>query len=306
LPRNPIDPKIITMSYILEALRKSERERRLGQAPSLPSLLVDQPPSRRRWLPWFVVLLVGLNGAALFYLWSAGWGKRHPPEQIAGADQPRTPTEAGGTGESDHRPGSAAPEKHSSAAIPGSPHNTVATTEVPPAAAAAQLPEKHLEPAATPPAPRESANTTRQAPVKKAVRRPPPAEALEEISKDVDLPEPADPPTDRVALARRESMSPLARWPDTPQDSDVGAEADAQRDPIPLLNKMPADFQRRVPAIKVNVLAYFSVPEERFAIIDMIKYNKGDRLPWGAVLREIRSDGLVLELNGSRFRVPHR
>jgi general secretion pathway protein B len=54
------------------------------------------------------------------------------------------------------------------------------------------------------------------------------------------------------------------------------------------------------------MLAYSSVPEERFAVIDMVKYSRGDRLPGGAVLVDIRADSLVLELNGSRFRVSNR
>jgi general secretion pathway protein B len=55
------------MSYILEALRKSERERQLKQAPSLAAAVTAEAsqPSRS-WLPWaMVAALVLLNGAAV-------------------------------------------------------------------------------------------------------------------------------------------------------------------------------------------------------------------------------------------------
>ena len=45
------------MSLILEALRKSERERRLGSAPSIGSPVMSVR-RRRNWLPLLVVLWI--------------------------------------------------------------------------------------------------------------------------------------------------------------------------------------------------------------------------------------------------------
>ena len=301
------------MSYILEALRKSERERRLGQTPSLPSLLVDQPPRRRRWLPWFLLLLVGLNGAALLYFWFNVWDKNQPSGQPVGADQSRRSAETVNIAEEKKRPISPPSEKEITAVNPGSAQSTIAKVDPPPTDAATTLPMSEKLPEntgrpASPPSPKESTRAGTQAPVKKPVRRPAPAESYEEISRNVEMPEDIRRAGDQEALPTRESISPLATAsPPAPgEKSDFGADVAAEHDPIPLLSTMPAAFQQRIPAIKVNVLAYSSVPEERFAVIDMVKYSRGDRLPWGAVLREIRSDSLVLELNGSRFRVPHR
>lgn len=55
------------MSYILDALRRSEQERRRLRDPAgLTSPEVLQKP--RRWLPWAVILLLGINMAALGWL----------------------------------------------------------------------------------------------------------------------------------------------------------------------------------------------------------------------------------------------
>ncbi|WJW75829.1 general secretion pathway protein GspB [Thiohalobacter sp. IOR34] len=57
------------MSYILEALKKSERERRLGQVPQLdtPQQSLPAAPARARW-PWLVGGLLLVNAAAFTWL----------------------------------------------------------------------------------------------------------------------------------------------------------------------------------------------------------------------------------------------
>jgi general secretion pathway protein B len=52
------------MSYILEALRKAERERQRGQAPTLATLSLTAPVRRRSWAGWIIAGL-GLGNAAL-------------------------------------------------------------------------------------------------------------------------------------------------------------------------------------------------------------------------------------------------
>ncbi len=75
---------------------------------------------------------------------------------------------------------------------------------------------------------------------------------------------------------------------------------------IPSFGEMPPEIKEKVAPIKINVLAYSNVPAERFAVINMVKYNRGERLPGGALLRDIQANGLVLEVDGRVFRVSHR
>ncbi|HXH03514.1 MAG TPA: general secretion pathway protein GspB [Candidatus Competibacteraceae bacterium] len=58
------------MSYILDALRKAERERHLGQTPDLRTLYGPiQPPQGRRLWPWLLAGLVMVNATGLMVLW---------------------------------------------------------------------------------------------------------------------------------------------------------------------------------------------------------------------------------------------
>ncbi len=53
------------MSYILEALRKAERERNLGQAPNLESIHTAPQTVRRRWMLWLLALALLTNAVIL-------------------------------------------------------------------------------------------------------------------------------------------------------------------------------------------------------------------------------------------------
>jgi general secretion pathway protein B len=87
------------MSFILDALRKSERERQSNQAPGVAQLWIQGKRGNRAfWLP-LVMLLVGLNFSLLLFLWVKGGDDT--AEDIAATDtstrvetiQPVTPTQ---------------------------------------------------------------------------------------------------------------------------------------------------------------------------------------------------------------------
>jgi general secretion pathway protein B len=68
------------MSYILDALRKSERERQAGQVPGLPNLVSDGNKKSARWLFWLLGLLFLINLGGLAY-----WLFLRPGQQQAQA-----------------------------------------------------------------------------------------------------------------------------------------------------------------------------------------------------------------------------
>jgi general secretion pathway protein B len=87
------------MSFILDALRKSERERQSNQAPGVVQLWMQGKRGNRAfWLP-LVMLLVGLNFSLLLFLWVKGGDDT--AEDIIATDtstrvdtiQPVTPTQ---------------------------------------------------------------------------------------------------------------------------------------------------------------------------------------------------------------------
>lgn len=72
------------MSYILEALRKAERERTLGQAPDLNAVAITPLPRRSIW-PWLAGIAVAVNAAALVVVLGLRWRTEHPPKSALAA-----------------------------------------------------------------------------------------------------------------------------------------------------------------------------------------------------------------------------
>ncbi len=57
------------MSYILEALRKAERERNVGQVPDLTAVCALPPPPTKRLWPWLLLVgALGINAAVLAWV----------------------------------------------------------------------------------------------------------------------------------------------------------------------------------------------------------------------------------------------
>ncbi len=291
------------MSYILEALRKAERERQRGEAPSVPEVLYAHSGKRAYWLPWLVVtlLLLSLNGGFLWYFLLKGTKSSRPTAPLPVTEATVKPTQSGAA-ETEARAKLDAKEEKPipPPATPlGLPDDAIVSstsqTLNPSAKESAKSITHQAKPAPfarpTPVEPKKSENSSaslgKEQPVRKPLKREPIDKAL--FQEDNHEPLPASEP---VSAAK----------PIIPQkDDDV-----EQSGGIPLLEEMPQAIQRNIPNFKVNVLAYSSVPAERFAIIDMVKYSKGEQLPGGAILRDIQANGLVLELNGRRFRVSHR
>jgi len=233
------------MSYILEALRKSERERQRKHAPSLTAAVAaEQPAPRRSWLPWLMVaLLVAGNTAALIYFLQnhrseAPATAAAPPSAVAGKTEPDPPRAEPATVAATPAPRPAAP-----------------TPALPPAAAVA------APPATAPPAAPEQHPPRQDAEPVMATSRPLPPRAAEKP-------------------ARRRPA------PVTPADDDAAGDT--------------ADDK---PAYRINVLAYSSDPQERFAIINMTRYTKGEQMPDGTVVEDIEPGGVILLRNGKRIRI---
>lgn len=291
------------MSYILEALRKSERERQLAQVPALPNVLSNPNPPGQRWLPWVLVMMLGIGCAILLWLWLNG-GDKAPPRPLDGelrrpglsSDHSLPLTEAG-------------PMESDRANLPeNSPVATSRLSEPPPVIRTME--EAGTGDSVQPPAPpSQPKQPTGQAAPKKPPRLPPPAGPLAKTKPSLatrrDVAQETvggKPPRPAESEPKGVTSEPaLAARPKPDGEASVIA-----RESTPLLDPRPMEQQREMPELKINVLAYSSVPEERFAVINMVKYGKGDHLPGGAVLTEIQADGVILELNGSRFRIGHR
>ncbi|MFT3808225.1 general secretion pathway protein GspB [Arenimonas sp.] len=220
------------MSLILEALRKSEAERKRGQAPGLFAPM-PAPPSRRRRTPvWTMlagVLVIGLLVFGVIRFWPSA-ADPTAIETIT-TDAPDKPVEAGTT-------------------------KSVSDTTIAPAA----TPPTPVSPA-PPPSPAQTPIPAAPAPVAIAPAAPPP------------LPTPL----------------PAANEPVT--------------DYLPSLASLPPDQRANLPPLKLSMHVWSDQPARRIAIIDGQRVGEGASLS-GAVVAEIRRDGVALDIDGQRYLLP--
>lgn len=290
------------MSYILEALRKSERERQAGQAAPPVPIPLDQAPPRRRGLAWSAAFLIVLNGAVLGYLWLTRWGNNGPVTQPTVAESSRQTVEPAAV-KNAAAPG-VTPVPSDSAPVISSPEEIPQPAKDMPPAAQRQgvKADDRANPPVTPPKP----SKPKSAPDESTERLPTPITEKRLVKPAEKNRQPIDQASLTDSAASENANPPVAfRAPaSAPETRDPPPRPLADEPAIPFIHALPIDFQQRVGPITINVFAYSEQPEERFAIIDMKKYRVGDSIQGGAELLEIRSDSLVLRAEGRKFRIP--
>lgn len=285
------------MSYILEALKKSERDRALGQVPSLGAEQVAgrEAPPVTRWAIGALMVLVGLSGGILLTRFEIG-------------DSHRSPVEAGppaAASAPDARPGAASPAPSQAPAIvaaqprqPAPPQDAVASRAASPSKQPAAAAPAEQAPTPAAPVPGASANalsSTQHA-------GPPPAAAA------VSAAPPSTPTVSASNVAKAHAAPPP---PATPASSGapekasttVASSAPATPEEVPLLRDLPPNVRQGLPALHVDVHVYARNPARRFVLINMRRYREGDTLAAGPRLLRITQGGVVLEYHGVRFRL---
>ena len=254
------------MSLILEALRKSEAERRRGQAPDLrvenPPAAVLRATAMPAWTGWL------LGGALLL---AGAWWARGAWTGTDPAPGPTTatvhPTESGARID--------LPRGASAAQVPSAATNARAVIDTTPARATDQPPSGTTM-APTAPIPAASAQP---APAPPAVPVPFPAPSQAATATD---PAPAEPASMPPAIGT--APPPDAPW---------------------RLADLSTSERQQLPPLKISMHLWAREPAERFAIIDGARVGEGDRVG-EAVVEEITADGVVLAWLDRRVKLPLR
>ena len=252
------------MSLILEALRKSEAERRRGEAPDLRVELPPVAVSRRRALPaWTLIagaVLVLL--LALAALWRGGSGTGAG----TGAD-----TDAAEVSEASASSGDgvvAAPGE----SFPAGP---------------AVIPDTGAEAGNGDAFP----HVDRITPTASAE---PPAPILR------TAPDPATAPPPATPLAGAPAAPPGPAGPaagTAPRPESPAATS------VPRITELSASQRQRLPAMKLSMHMWNEDPARRFVVIDGQRRTEGDR-SGEATISAIDRDGVLLDLDERQVRVP--
>jgi general secretion pathway protein B len=257
------------MSILLDALKKSEAQRRLGETPNLNTPVESaevEPAQIRPWLIGAMLLSVGVVLALyiteqfdepdLSILGYSEFGEA-VPEQVAAADARSVDAEASGGGRT--------PVERLS---PG--FTTRKAQSVPDNGQKSQL--------------RRSVSTY-QPPATQA----PQAQPTTPREKQAGA---ADQPRNRQLLARKEQ--PAANQAEEPP-------------PPPTLTfwQLPQGLRDNMPDLKISVLVYAAEPADRFILMDGQRLREGDDAGGGLDLKEIRRDGAVFTYRKYTFLLPN-
>ena len=301
------------MSYILDALRKSERERQLSQVPTLKSehtLEIDAPKSR---LPWIITVLV-VSNIGLLSLYFLSQNASTDSQQLS-SDMKEISSQA---------PKSVS--KPTLAKKSSSPKTVIARSQGIQKNKSKRPPSK-LNPKPSKRVRSPSNNTIASKPVQKMTTMSPSSSILnqsssnkpdaidlsslnKEVMKSVQQSQPVIPKnateeSSRIIKNVESVKAPKSRIKKVRSSrlSKSNKALSPQIERIPTLRMMSQEFQQRLPEMKVNVYAYSVDPKERFVIVNMDKYRAGQRIADGPVLQEITADSMILKFSGKKFRL---
>ncbi len=310
------------MSFILDALKKSESDRQRQTGPALFEVKVAPPKAR------FPVWAVAIVALLVINMMIVGWlllrhssrgdepsaAAQNPPSSAAPIQGPGAASMSGqpaGNGASTNGPSTNA-GLPSASTLPASPNtaaggpsnNGAQTTFAPPA--------------------QQSANAQQSS----AMSSPPASEPAQQPGRLPDsymrLPDAQGRPPDSPArLPDRDQSEPTLA--STPRDSgaDTGANPEdyaPAADPgsplfkghvkrgtesgYMLYQDLAVTAGSDLPQLRLDLHVYAAKPQDRFALINMRKLHEGDSLQGGVRVEAITPDGVVMSHNGTKFLLP--
>ena len=261
------------MSFILDALKKSENERQRQTGPGFAT--VPGSSSRKTRSPWPLVLagLVAVNLAVLGYMLLRDSGDA-VPSSLPHSGRPAS-TETSGT---------AVPENAPSPATEA--RARVATGDTP--ARAGDPPRENVPPERPPSGSGENSSTA-------AVSR----REVRGLAGEAAVSAPAG-ASSTPAPDTREAAAPIATAPPR-AGAATGAAAPAADDSIPTANDLRLEGFLTGPPLHLDLHVYYPESHRRVVFISGDKYREGDRVRNGPVIREIVPQGVILEERGRQY-----
>jgi general secretion pathway protein B len=253
------------MSYILDALKKADRERSLAKVPTLTTVHVPLVAAGRRIVVWVVVGVVLVGGGA--FLWAV---RPSPP--------------AGPPPVADSRAGSGA-------ALPVGVAGPAPVASPEPIAAVPPGPPSVPEVPTTPANPVEVGKP--RAPLAVAEPRPvrPPSSrrVLQPAGQREATPEPVGPP-----------MPPPARPEPVLSPSAGRPGADVAVAPPPVSSTGPPMLRAALGKMTLDVFVYTDVEADRMVVINGRRYIKGQYVDGLYLIDNITPEGVALSYQGEQ------
>ncbi len=241
------------MSFILNALRKSEQERQALQDETVKSKILPVQPQQKDSASTKLLIFLALANVLMItaFVCFIRFNLIAPPDTAESAISPEQSLQE-----------KSEPEATAKSTQPKKPAQKAKSE----AASIAELIDRE-----------------KPEPVKPVItKKPPVSDAFKQPAVDKNA-EPSIPGADEEQSDRSET---------TPALKD-----------IPFLSDLPFDFRQTVPKFTINVFVYSQSAEERFVMIDMVKYKTGQQIKDLMELQEIRPDSLVVVYQNRQFQI---
>lgn len=309
------------MSFILDALRKSEARRQHSGAPGLNSPEPPRPARRRRLLPWLgATLLAVVVTAVAVYILQPQWLPRSLliGEQLTDNENDAPRTEPGEAGEEE---GSASRtevahveqyDREETAPTTQDRRRRIRSDDVGEGAGeeAAPTTDRRDRRDRRQPIPAHPDRIVRREPSERESRSVPATEASEELERRIAA-ERAQRRRDAPSQPVRRETAP-DRAPDAAGKSVPAPEEKSE--PAPLnegvseylrIWELPLSARRNLPELDLTIHVYSPKEAERFVLLNGERHVAGDSVE-GARIVEITRDGAVLDFRSHRFLLEPR
>jgi general secretion pathway protein B len=257
------------MSFILEALKRSENERQRKMGPSLADVQVRAQRSEKPWWAFAVAGLLLVNLAVLLIVLLRDDAPTAPVPQNTAVQAPATNA-------------------------PAAPNSSVAATAPP-----MSTPELRQRRAANEPAAITGDPSVRSLADEAAVGgegaftyppENPDLAAAAAVPEGPSIVQPIQPPSVVRSEVRPQPQRPV---PSEPEEV------------LPTFREL-GGTDANLPDLHLDIHVHSPVPAERFVFVNMRKYIEGQALSEGPLVERINSQGVVLNHRGLRFLLPRQ
>jgi len=307
------------MSFILDALKKSESDRQRQSGPALFEVKVAPPKSR------FPVWAIAIAGLLVVNMIIVGWmllrRSSHGEDTAAtSATTPAAGTAAGPAATTSNTPAQFAPPVTPGTASAAPPPNNTPYSGAPPNGASPNSPPYNSSPpnSASPGSPPSGSMSPTSAPQSSAPafaqqQSGPPSNqqgmsTTQGRMSDSDQNEPtlAANPTPAGGANTDPTASPDDYAPAAEPGSPLfkGHVKRGTESGLVLYQDAALVPGANLPQLRLDLHVYAAKPQDRFALINMHKLHEGDSVQNGVRVESITPDGVVMSHNGSRFLLP--
>lgn len=287
------------MSYILEALRKSQKDREIGQVPTLATQpLFTSQESGGNFRGLAAVALAGLAVAIALYAALRGVPEAIPPASTS------VPALTQTTGPAPIGAPAAAPTPGATPALAGI-HPSPAAAGTAPMAAPGMAPVPSAPPAVSarlaPPTPPPAPSSV---PSDEELTKVPFDESDDAPKATNDRSSVAPGPKDGIPDDLRQDIQSFKEQLKGGESGKGGKKAKNEKLVPPQERHLPREVEERLPSFLLTVHIYDVEPAKRFVVIDGRKMRQGDSTRSGILVEEILPDGVALSFEGHKFFRP--